>query len=422
MNRRSLLGLGVFAVIALSVSPVAGADIVDSLDSASDEETKALFSKLAIDSEASNKAVLKLLRSTRMIQLPDEEMPATVVGHLVLMQRKRVAPVFYPDLFALALEEHKEPPREFGWFSPTVILARTRYPELVPFLLDKISGEDQAGRRLATHLLGEIKDKRAVAPLEKLFLTQGDAAASVALYEILKNDMTTILLRACESPDAFVRELACAHLGNIGSPETLPALRRLLAKDGNPRVRAKAAYAMRFIKEEAAVSALREALADAAPLVKFKAAYTLAQYKNSDAGADVLVANLNTNADEDIREEAASGLIHVASPQAERALCRALKSEKVADVRYLVPLALEKHGSPNCLEPLFLALRDEDDRVRRNARKAIMAVVERHAEASVLLLKRISKQGSNVAREQAEECLRELNETELRRKSKDSDG
>jgi len=422
MNRISLLGVTVSAVIALSVSHVAAGDIVDSLDSASEEQTTALIAKLAVDSEASNKAVLTLLRSRRMIQLPDGEMPATVVGLLVLMQRKTIGPVFYPDLFALALEEHKHQ-REFGWFSPTRLLARPDHrPELVPFLVDKLSVKDKPTRRLAAHLLGETKDKRAVPPLEKLFLSEGDVAASAALYNILKDDMTPILLRACDSPDASVRELACAHLGNIGSPETLPALRRLLAKDGNPRVRATAASAMRFIKDEAAIAALREALADPAPLVKFKAAYTLAQYKKSDAGADVLVANLNTNADEDIREEAARGLIYVASSQAERALCRALEQEKAADVRYLVPLALEKHGSANCLEPLFLALTDQDDRVRRNAGKAIMAVVERHAEASVPLLKKILRQGSDVAREQAEKCLRNLNEHELRRKSKDSDG
>jgi len=408
MKRTTLARYVVFVVILIASCPAAGGDIVDSFDSASDKELEALFAKLVVESDASNKAILTLLRSKRTIMLGRKQMAADCVGLMLLLQRKSTGPVFYPDLLKLALDEQGKPGRSFGWLSPSRLLARKGNEELAPFLIEKLKSEDRAVKRLAILLLGKTKDKRAVAPLKRLFLVEGETAASVALYDILEKEMVPILLRACESPDAPVRRVACAHLGNIGRPGTLPVLVRLLAKDRNARVRAEAAGAMRFIKEEGAIAALTDALTDPSSLVRSKAAYTLAVYKRSDAGAHILVADLNTSVDDDMREKAAAGLIYVTTPEAEKALCRSLKEERVADARNCVALALAKHGSPICLQPLFLALTDEDDRVRRNAGKAIMAVVERHKEASLPLLKKISREVSGVAREKAESCLRKL--------------
>jgi len=412
MRRKLLVGLAVFMLITTPSCSARRTDIVDSFDSASKEEVQSLFAELRVESDDTNKAILTLLESTRTITFDEEEMPATIVGLMLLLQRESIHPVFYPNLFALALEEQNKPPREFGWFSPSMLLARTRTPALAPFLMDELGSEDPAARLLATSLLGHMKDKRAIAPLEELFLVEGDAAAAAALHDILEDEMVPILLRACESPTASVRSLGCGYLGNIKRPDTLPVLIRLLAEDADVHVRARAADAMRSIEADAAIAALEKALRDPSPLVRFKAAYTLGRYKGSDAGADILVANL-ANADDDIREDAARGLIRVTTPEAEGALCHALRNEKVADVRYLIPSALEKHGTPACLSELFLALTDEDDRVRRNADAAIVAVVNRHSEASVQVLKRIAKEGSDVAREKAEELLRRLADTHM---------
>jgi len=174
----------VFALMLVASYVTAGGDIVESFDSASDKEMEALFGKLVPESDTSNKAIVSLLRSKRTITFNEEKIPAACVGLMVLSQRKRIGPLFYSDLFKLALYEHDGPRRAFGWFSPSMVLARRAQKEVGPFLIAKLSSEDRAVKRLAALLLGEIKDRRAVAPLKKLFLAKGDVAASEALYRV----------------------------------------------------------------------------------------------------------------------------------------------------------------------------------------------------------------------------------------------
>lgn len=396
---------------ALLTSSYGAADIIAQFAAASNKETHALISRLAIASEESNRDIMTLLESDREVHatfFEGNEGPVAVLGILAVMARKTIDPIFYPRLFALAISERREPRRNFGWFSPSMFLARTPDPRLTAFVIERLEDEDEMHKELAAYLLAEIGDKKAVAPLESLFLAEAHWGAARALFKIHRDEMLPFLMRACESADAEVRWLACLYLGNLSRTEALPVLQRHLAHDESAEVRAAAAAAMRGIDAEGVVSSLEEAMKDPSPLVQFKAAYTLAYYKKSAAGADILVANLIENPEDGIREEAARGLIYAGSPELEAVLCRALEQEKVANVRYLLPLALERHGGPDSLGILFQSLTDEDDRVSSYAKTAIRAVVERHPEASRPLLERMAQEGEGAARELAEQCLGRL--------------
>lgn len=381
------------------------ADIIDSLDSAPDTEIEPILEELLTDSDASNKAILTLLNSEKIISLGHEQIPARYVGIMILSKRKQVNPFFYSSLFELAIEEQKRDKNIEGWFSSSMLLAQKTNNDIVPFLIEKLKSEESAVKQLSIILLSNKKDKRAVEPLKKLFLEDGDIFASQALYEILKEEMIPILSEGIKSQNWKVRLFSCHHLGNMG--QGFQDLAGVLENDPNQDVRATASFAMRFIKEKDAVDVLIKALGDTSTLVQVKAANTLAVYKKSDAGVDILVKNLNNNNDE-IREDAARGLIYARTTDAEEALCQALSNEKIADIRYLLPLALEKHGTSTCLPILFSALQDKDDRVRRNAAAAIKAIIDRHTNQSIPVLEMIIKEGPDISKEKAKEYLRKI--------------
>jgi HEAT repeat protein len=220
-----------------------------------------------------------------------------------------------------------------------------------------------------------------------------------------------ILSEGIKSQNQKIRLLSCAYLGNLGLEVSFPEMVEVLENDPNQNIRAYAANGMRFIDKLETVDVLIKALGDDSNLVQVKAATTLANYKKSDAGADILVNNLN-NSNDEIREDAARGLIYVTTTDAEKALCQALTNEKNPDIRYLLPFALEKHGTTTCLPILFSALQDKDDRVQRNAATAIKSIINRNTNQSIPILKKIIQDESDISHEKAKEYLQKIESSE----------
>ncbi len=387
-------------LILISLCLTGCSDIVDSFDLATDKEFEALVNKLAIESNESDNSVLTLLKSRKTISIDGRQFPAPLPGLIILEKREHISPVFHAPLFNLALYEHRSGKDQYGYFNLSLLLVKKVGKELTPFLIEKLQSQNPETRHLAMELLGKTGDEKTIAPLKDLFLVKGDVQAAVTLQKILKKKTLPILLQGTESDNPEVRTTSCSLLGNLGNTDSFPALEHLLSHDPEATVRAGAAYAMRFVKVKAVVPVLTKALMDTSPIVRLKAAYVLT-YKKSNAGTHILISGLETDMDDRVREESVRGLAQIATPGAENALCRFLKKEKVADIRYIAPLALEKNGTPTSLPVLFSALTDTDDRVRKNADSAIEAVVKRHKDESIPILKKLSQQEPEVVRNKA---------------------
>jgi HEAT repeat protein len=160
---------------------------------------------------------------------------------------------------------------------------------LVPRLRDRRAEV----RTAAARALGELGDPAAARPLTAMFLEQNGIPIGVA------NDALTRLgaagvhafRRGLESPDVSVRVTACFAIATqaetAGTAEAVVLLERRLRMDAEPRVRAAAASAMRWVPADAAPEAMLEAVHDAAPSVRRSAAKSLAAF-DDPAAAEAL--------------------------------------------------------------------------------------------------------------------------------------
>ncbi|HWQ90429.1 MAG TPA: HEAT repeat domain-containing protein [Clostridia bacterium] len=97
-----------------------------------------------------------------------------------------------------------------------------------------LQGQIAADRYYAVHLLGELKDPKAVPVLVSLLVDeQVDYKVPWALGQIGGKRAVQGLLRALESDNSDVRVIAVEALGDLNAKEALPSLRRLL--DDNER-------------------------------------------------------------------------------------------------------------------------------------------------------------------------------------------
>ena len=97
----------VWLLILFVFCSAAYADIIDSLNSASDEEIETIVEELLTESDTSNNEIFTLLNSTKIISLGREQIPAPYVGIMILSKRKEVSSAFYPILFELAAQAYR---------------------------------------------------------------------------------------------------------------------------------------------------------------------------------------------------------------------------------------------------------------------------------------------------------------------------
>jgi HEAT repeat protein len=242
--------------------------------------------------------------------------------------------------------------------------------------------EDWAIREEAAHLLGQLKDSRAVAPLVYLLrdedrsvreaavealraigapavdalgacLTESSLAvqeaASAILATVADERVITPLLLALRSSDWIVRMHAAQALGRVKSADTVEALIPLL-QDRVKAVREEAATALAAIGD-AAIPFLVNALKHEDWLVRLHAVESLGK-AHSPHAVEPLLAVLFNDRDSAVREDAVRALGEIRDARAVDHLCVAMREP---GLRTVAVEALGRIGNP-CAVPVLISV------------------------------------------------------------------
>ncbi|MDO8873019.1 MAG: HEAT repeat domain-containing protein [Methanoregula sp.] len=177
------------------------------------------------------------------------------------------------------------------------------------------------------------------------------------------------LARLLEHKDPQIQYEAAEALGNIGDESAVGPLITALKRDEFSGVRWKAAEALSKIGNPA-VELLIATLQYPDDDVRWKAAIALGEIGNPDAIEPLI--QLLSDDDRFVRSRAAHALSMIGNTAAPP-LIQALKKGD-PDVRWGAALALGKIKNPIAVEPLILALADEEAMVRAEAASALASI------------------------------------------------
>jgi HEAT repeat protein len=235
-------------------------------------------------------------------------------------------------------------------------------------------------RAMASTMLGQIHDVRAVEPLIATLRAESDpvrraaaetldlvgwtpdAGTSGAAYWAAKGQWQKCveigrpavdsLIDALKHPDALIRQLAARGLGQIRDARAVEPL--IASLKGREDVRAAAATALGEIDDERAVEPLIAAVKDPGANVRAAAARALGQLGDVRA-VDRLIMGLRDH-ESVVRGAAAVALGEIGDVKAVEPLINALHGRE--DVRAAAASALGQIGDPRAVEPLIAALKD----------------------------------------------------------------
>jgi HEAT repeat protein len=218
----------------------------------------------------------------------------------------------------------------------------------VKALLTRLEDEDGGVQAMAAEALGQLGDVRAVEALlvqleEEYWSVRSRAARALGALD----DMRAVepLLARLEDEDEWVRASAAGALGKLGDALAVePLLARL--QDESRWVRSSAAMALGELGDERTVGPLLVRLEDEGEWVRAIAAWALGALGDVRA-VEPLLARLEEDEDKRVRHSAAE--------------------------------ALGRLGDARAVEPLLARLEDEDWDVRKNAYKALVAILNRNA-------------------------------------------
>jgi HEAT repeat protein len=123
--------------------------------------------------------------------------------------------------------------------------------EAIPVVADVLAdaGEPAAARRQAALLLGELGDRRGIAPLAGA-LADGDpvvrarALEALARFHDLEPDLLRAVVDRLADEDGYVREIAARACAELRPPSADQALREMATTDPVPQARAAAQAAI----------------------------------------------------------------------------------------------------------------------------------------------------------------------------------
>jgi HEAT repeat protein len=254
--------------------------------------------------------------------------------------------------------------------------------EAVPEIITAASHRLTSVRRAAATALGEIGDRRAVAPLADLLAHDAESevrrAAALALGQLGGPEATARLIEAMANSDRDVRWFVANALGEFGGPEATARLIEAMA-DSDSNVRYRVALALGEIGDPQATPALLAALRDADPVMRAEAAYSLGRLRDPRA-VGALVSALGDK-DESVRTYSAFALALQKRPEAVPVLAVTVTGESDwFAVEAVVSLALI--DTPEARQALTVGARKAvRPSVRRLAERAqAMPIIEALAE------------------------------------------
>jgi len=251
-----------------------------------------------------------------------------------------------------ALSDRDPNAREYA----AVVLGKLASPRAIGPLIAVLQKDRSEGVRAAVAAaLGAVKDPRPVGPLIAVLGNPFEAveariAAAQALGKIGDPRAARPLTVALEDKDWRLRRAALAVAGVVRDLRRLRPLLIDALQDEQWRVRAVAAHAARALGElndPAAFEVLAIALGDKQPNVRASAVRALAELKDPRVFARVVAV---------------------------------LREDQNSYVRWHAAAALGELGDPRAVEPLTAALKDEDEIVRKNARRALEKIKKKAAQ------------------------------------------
>jgi len=163
---------------------------------------------------------------------------------------------------------------------------------------------------LQRYLQNHSKDPQALVLLWKCQLKLDDPAASLTRQRIRSLQMKAVpgLVDHLKDKDEVLREQIAQLLGEIGGPEAIKALQKLLENDPYYNVQRTAATALAALKAESAVDPLLEKLNHSDALVRYYAAQVLEAFPTPRVQRALLHTLLNPQEAIDVRHQATLSL------------------------------------------------------------------------------------------------------------------
>jgi HEAT repeat protein len=233
---------------------------------------------------------------------------------------------------------------------PVIGGERRRFPcfpvlTLLVCLLALHCGSGPEDRRLSIY---ELKREPTEENLQRIHAMLSDpdrdvrATALNALVGLAVPESKDLALDALDDSDGFVRATAVKLLGDLGDPDHVGAIARVLTEDPDAVARQRAAESLTRLEGEEAVQALARALADPMERVRMAAVQGLSKLDPGFA-TDELVRVLHDDAVWEIRAEAARALGLTGDPEIVAELEAALEDPNEF-VRSAVENALRIHA------------------------------------------------------------------------------
>ena len=281
----------------------------------------------------------------------------------------------------------------------------------VEILLSATQDESARIRSLAAFFLGRpsTKTPEVVSTLWRLAFHDEDklvrAEAVMGFYHLGSESIIDAILAIVSDAEinGGVRYFAAQSLAKI-NPRA-PVEQRLLSalQHGDDNVRTSAAYALGFMKSDAALNALSAAASDRAPTVRQAVLNGLFATRRKAAGQFILTALHDPDAD--VRLLAARYIGFLGLKPGFDALLFAARHDETAGVRCEAASALSRFHDARVQPVLIEALGDEDAAVRR---AAISSLGPLGSEATVAPLLAALSDEERAVREAAMEALGEL--------------
>ncbi len=260
-------------------------------------------------------------------------------------------------------------------------------------------------REQAARILGEIGSDLAILGLvHAMFNDSEETVRETSKVSLASLDIEVLLSLLQHHPDPQVRTAVAQVLGRKGDPRAVPALSSSLVvqPDANEDVREAAATALGVLRQPEAVEPLAQALTYDESADVRAAAANALAKLQQPEAVEPLVQALASDANEDVRGAAAESLGDLHSPDALPPLLEARSNDPSPKVRSATDDALNEFD----LQELTEALEEDDDPSVRAAAAQVLG--ERGDPSAIDELVNALQDDEEQVREAAGEALRQL--------------
>ncbi len=234
----------------------------------------------------------------------------------------------------------------------------------------------------AVFLSALLKDKRAIAPLLEISLSEETQETAIKALVFIANASPECLIPFFNISDTYQRRIICGIAGSIGAAVFLNPFVNLL-KDEDGHVRANSMIALSRLNNPKAIKYIKPLLLDEYEDIQETAIKTLSILKRG-LDLDGIITDLSDR-NPVLRKNSARLLGLIGKKAAIEALGVAFKDSEVS-VRAAVVEAIGSIGGHKAVKYLLLALTDESPKVRRVAAFAISNMHTRKSVDFLILL------------------------------------